>query len=42
VTRRGELRALLAQAGFIHIEEMQSPAFPMAPLGVLVARRPAA
>ena len=40
VTRRGELRALLARAGFMRIEEMQSPAFPMAPRGVLVARRP--
>ena len=41
VTRRGELQALLAQAGFERIERIESREFPMAPLAVLVARKAA-
>ncbi len=41
VTRRGELQALLAQAGFERIERIESREFPMAPLAVLIARKAA-
>ncbi|MPT50215.1 MULTISPECIES: methyltransferase [Delftia] len=41
VTRRGELQALLAQAGFERIERIESREFPMAPLVVLIARKAA-
>lgn len=41
VTRRGELQALLAQAGFERIERIESREFPMAPLAVLIARKDA-
>lgn len=39
VTRRGEIEALLARAGFGRIERSESRDFPLAPLAVLVARK---
>jgi len=41
VTRQGVLEALLAEAGFERMERIVSHAFPLAPLAVLVARKPA-
>ena len=39
VTQHGQLAQLLAEAGFVDIEQTSSNAFPMAPVQVLIARK---